>query len=143
MASPEEIAVAEQIIRSHVLRSYQNQGQVKEAWRILPEIPDGSDFTTPHPADSDTPERWDDYQFQDRIYYAPLPHNPIDGPWPSKQEYITAHYEILREDAIAPLRKSVKTFKNHPNMNDDENTHVYTHVSSTAVLRAYLLLILL
>src|SRR5215471_10571630 len=33
--------------------------------------------------------------------------NQIRGPWPSTEMYLKAHYELLREDAVAPLRDSL------------------------------------
>lgn len=132
MVSAEDIAVAERIIQNHVLRPYENQYH-GESWRDLPEIPDKSEIM---PKDGDREnkenedffEEWDAYQ-QDPLYNPNMPENIIKGPWPSKEEYIAAHYQILREDAIASLRSSVKSFKRNPQMDDDKCTHVYTHVS--------------
>jgi len=74
-------------------------------------------------------EKWNDYQ-KEVIYDLDLPENIVDGPWDSKESYIGSHYQILREDAIAPLRLSVELVKANPGMDDDETTCVYTHAST-------------
>jgi helicase required for RNAi-mediated heterochromatin assembly 1 len=117
------------ILRSHVHKSYA-QNNYPEAWRNLPEIP-SSEEIMPHPSDSDsnnTQEKWDDYQKE--VSYDPkLPFNIIDGPWGSKVEYIGAHYQILREDSVAALRRSVSYVKEHPDSMETEDTFMYTNVS--------------
>jgi helicase required for RNAi-mediated heterochromatin assembly 1 len=125
----EEIAIAERIIKDHVLRSYENQYH-SEAWRDLPEVPDASEIM-PNDDGSENKdffEEWDAYK-NDPLYNTEVPENITKGPWPSKEKYIAAHYQILREDAIAHLRSSVKSFKRNQHMDDDNFTHVYTHVS--------------
>src|SRR6187402_3810688 len=103
------LASAEAILRAHSKKLYQ-QNAYPEPWRNLPELP-STDEIKPSNDDSvdpdhEEPEKWDDYQ-QDPLYDSKLPQNIIDGPWPSRTEYIGAHYQMLREDAIASLRRSV------------------------------------
>jgi helicase required for RNAi-mediated heterochromatin assembly 1 len=119
-----------QILDTHVRRTW-DTGKYHEQWRNLPEIPTKAEIM---PKDEEEPcqrkeeERWNDYQ-NDPIYDPKLPKNIVDGPWPSKKDYISAHYQILREDAIAPLREAVKFFRQHRHMDDDNYACIYTHVS--------------
>lgn len=129
MASAENIAT-ERIIREHVLRPYEREYH-SESWRDLPEVPDKAEIMPEENVGRDESddffESWDKYQ-DDPQYNVHLPKNIVKGPWPSKGEYIAAHYRILREDATASLRNSVRSFKNKPEIADDKFTHVYTHV---------------
>jgi len=47
--------------------------------------------------------------------------NKIVGPWGSKEEYLRSHYELLREDAVAPLRGAVEEFHAKPNMMEKDS----------------------
>lgn len=134
MVSVRELAIATKIIQEHVLKPYERELHTEEPWRSLPEIPDKSEIM-PKENDRDRykVEEWNDYQ-KDPVYDVNLPVNIVDKPWPSKEEYISAHYQILREDAIASLRNSVKSFKRNPDMDDDTFTHVYTSVSTRNIL---------
>lgn len=40
--------------------------------------------------------------------------NKIAAPWASKAEYLKSHYELLREDAVCPLRDVVEEFRAKP-----------------------------
>lgn len=51
--------------------------------------------------------------------------NRLDKPWPNRKKYLETHYELLREDAISPLRDAVHQFKNTPDMSDDSQIAVY------------------
>ncbi len=60
-----------------------------------------------------------------------LPENPVDVPWPSKDKYLTAQYEILRREAIEGLRYSVRSvadYRRAQPMMDDDFTNIYTQV---------------
>ncbi|KAL2147115.1 hypothetical protein VTI28DRAFT_545 [Corynascus sepedonium] len=60
-----------------------------------------------------------------------LPENPVDIPWASKEDYLTAQYEILRREAIEGLRYSVRSFADHrrkESLMDDDFTNIYTQV---------------
>jgi helicase required for RNAi-mediated heterochromatin assembly 1 len=72
-------------------------------------------------------DNWDRYQ-KEPLYDQNLPHNIVDGPWPSKEAYLGAHYQILREDAIASLRRAVLEFKKCPLLVDDTEICVYKDV---------------
>src|SRR6266536_3655880 len=108
------------ILKCHFKKEYENQ-EFEEVWRNLPEVPTKEEIMpTSNDSDSDKAraEPWDQYQ-QEQAIYEPkpkLPHNIVDGPWPSKETFVGAQYQILREDAIAGLRRSVANVKESPNM---------------------------
>ena len=60
-----------------------------------------------------------------------LPANKIDGAWKSKDRYLKAHYSLLREDAVSPLRDAVDLFRRTPDMmeNDSRVVSIYEKVS--------------
>ncbi|RKF56509.1 Helicase required for RNAi-mediated heterochromatin assembly 1 [Golovinomyces cichoracearum] len=104
----------------------------EETWRNLPHIPNSEEimgYENPLKISTE-PEKWNEYQ-NDPVYDPKIPFNIVDRPWPSTNEYISAHYRILREDAIASLRKSVQTFKCNPKMMEDSTTYIYTEVTLT------------
>lgn len=132
--SRQEETKADHILRRHIYKTYEVNAFAEE-WRNLPEIPSSSEIVPPsktllEEADEkyDHAESWNDYQ-QEPLNDENLPHNIVKGPWPSKEAYIGAHYQILREDAIAPLRRSVADVKKNPGMQEDGDTCIYTHVS--------------
>ncbi|KAF2139072.1 uncharacterized protein K452DRAFT_320697 [Aplosporella prunicola CBS 121167] len=49
-----------------------------------------------------------------------VPVNNIDGPWSSKEDYLEAHYELLREDVLRSLRETVGRVRNKPWGREDE-----------------------
>ncbi|PBP15776.1 hypothetical protein BUE80_DR013525 [Diplocarpon rosae] len=119
---------ARSILQEHARKTYQDN-MFAEPWRNLPEIPSTDEIkpTVRNPALS-TSDLWDSYQ-REVAYDHNLPKNIINGPWPSKEEYVGAHYQMLREDAIASLRKSVADVHRDPSMHDDDETWIYTHVT--------------
>jgi helicase required for RNAi-mediated heterochromatin assembly 1 len=54
--------------------------------------------------------------------------NQIRGPWPAVHTYLKAHYDLLREDAVSPLRDAVAYFKETPSMGDSASVSVYEKV---------------
>lgn len=54
--------------------------------------------------------------------------NNIDGPWPSPEQYLRTHYELLREDAVAPLRDAVAYVRQNPRIRDTHDLCVYEKV---------------
>ncbi|GKZ23008.1 hypothetical protein AbraIFM66951_001238 [Aspergillus brasiliensis] len=65
--------------------------------------------------------------------YVELIPNKIVGPWNSSDEYLKAHYELLREDAVAPLRDAVAYVKNDPRMMDSKLVSIYDKVYFTGI----------
>ncbi|KAL4954088.1 P-loop containing nucleoside triphosphate hydrolase protein [Aspergillus filifer] len=60
--------------------------------------------------------------------FVDLEPNKLEGPWSSKDAYLKAHYELLREDAVAPLRDAVAIFQCDPEMNDNGTVAIYEKV---------------
>lgn len=125
---------SESILHDHIKKPWRNV-EYPEDWRNLPEVPTKDEINRDY--DPLRPDsrfgrdlKWNDYQREPEYPHAVLPHNIIDGPWPSKLDYVSAHYKILREDAIAPLRNAVMSYKLKPSMMEDQTTSIYTHVSS-------------
>ncbi|KAL3493190.1 P-loop containing nucleoside triphosphate hydrolase protein [Aspergillus germanicus] len=87
-----------------------------QPWILKPEIPSSDEIVG-----------GEDGEFVD------LEPNKIDGPWESKEAYLKAHYDLIREDAVAPLRDAVATFKCDPDMGDDKNTCIYEKVYVTGL----------
>lgn len=61
--------------------------------------------------------------------YVELTPNNITGPWNSTDEYLKAHYELLREDAISPLRDAVAYVRDDPKMTDTKLVSIYDKVN--------------
>lgn len=47
-----------------------------------------------------------------------VPNKP-EGSWADKEAYLSAHYELLREDALRPLRDAVSSVRITPQANED------------------------
>jgi hypothetical protein len=58
-----------------------------------------------------------------------LAENRLDRPWRNRKKYLETHYELLREDAISPLRDAVAQFRETPDMSDDSQIAVYDKAS--------------
>ena len=58
----------------------------------------------------------------------PLPANKVNGPYKNKGRYLRTHYNLLREDTVAPLRTAVETFRENPDMMDDRVVSIYEKV---------------
>lgn len=65
------------------------------------------------------------------------PENPVNSPWASKEDYLTAQYRILRCDAVEGLRDSVRSYADATqcrpaeSIMDDDSTCIYTRVGSS------------
>ncbi|KAK8902165.1 hypothetical protein QC760_009643 [Botrytis cinerea] len=121
---------ADCVLREHVQKPYEKINFL-ESWRNQPEIPTSEEILKDVSwQDKDGPEQPMDYQSlaEPKESDPRLPHNIIDQAWGSKEEYLGFHYQILREDAVAPLRQSVATFKRNDDMSDTQDTSIYTDV---------------
>ena len=49
-----------------------------------------------------------------------IPANIIKGPWNDKDLYLQNHYELLREDALSPLRAVVAEIRANPKLVEDD-----------------------
>lgn len=92
------------------LGSFENESTDKfEAeWRRRPEVPTTKEL------------------LREDVY---LPGNIIDGPYDSVDEYLEAHYELLREDAFGGLRDAVAHVRENPESNDTQDISIYENVS--------------
>ncbi|PGH16195.1 hypothetical protein AJ79_01962 [Helicocarpus griseus UAMH5409] len=54
--------------------------------------------------------------------------NQLQGPWPSTGMYLKTHYDLLREDAVAPLRDAVAYVREDPQMKDSPDVCIYEKV---------------
>lgn len=121
------------ILKDHVLRPY-NQGDfTAESWRKCPEIPSSAEILGQREVDDLDQE---DEQALRKLYgVSPeeqpgLPLNLVGRPWDNPASYIGAHYQLLREDSVYPLRKAVAEVQADPTMKDSSDTAIYTHVSN-------------
>ncbi|KAI1809709.1 P-loop containing nucleoside triphosphate hydrolase protein [Poronia punctata] len=85
-------------------------------WRTYPEIPTAEDLN---------PD-WENPAHLDKIHSL-LP-NTWDRPWADKNTYLETHYRLQREEAISMLRYSIKKYRQDPQMEDDDETWIYTKV---------------
>jgi helicase required for RNAi-mediated heterochromatin assembly 1 len=117
------------IIVDHVKRDYGHEDGI-EGWRQLPEIPAAGEILGPvNGFQDDSYGDDDDFDDSNNNRGPSLPFNVVDRTWRTKGEYIGAHYQLLREDAIAPLRQAVALFRSQPAMKDNQDLSIYTHVS--------------
>ena len=66
-----------------------------------------------------------------------VPVNEVSKPWPSKEEYLEAHYGLLREEAVAPLRNVVSELLAEPQIEEkhsQENAAIYEKVPRSVFL---------
>jgi helicase required for RNAi-mediated heterochromatin assembly 1 len=117
------------VLVDHINRDYERNDDVHN-WQKLPEIPTALEILGPlkRPRD-DYFSEGDSVRDSKDIHQANLPHNIIDRPWDSIGDYIGAHYQLLREDAIAPLRQAVSLYRSQPTMKDNQDLSIYTHAS--------------
>lgn len=121
-----------QILWDHVDKRYENRA-APAPWCLLPEIPTKDEIMPKvQVTRRNKVDEWNKYM-EDPEYNTDVPRNIIDGPWPSSLEYIGAHYQILREDAISPLRRSVEYFSQHKVVGDTDDTYVYSEVHVTGL----------
>lgn len=72
---------------------------------------------------------------QEEILGTDKPHSLVpnipDASWPSSEEYLQAHCNLLREDAVTPLRDAVAMVQDNPLQADEKGVAVYENVSQT------------
>ncbi|KAJ5620754.1 P-loop containing nucleoside triphosphate hydrolase protein [Penicillium lagena] len=92
---------------------FKNADPAEPDWRNKPEFP-GSDEILG--TDTETED----------VLLAP---NKISGSWPSREEYLKTHYNLIREDAVAPLRDAVALVREDPSIMDTKDAFTYEKVS--------------
>lgn len=105
------------IVKDHVRFKLADSSQ--SGWRSLPELPTASELNPDWEAFASDVE-WN------------LKGNNIQEPYPSKEDYLETHYQILREEGITHLRWSIKQFRDNPARMDDQDISIYTKVNITA-----------
>lgn len=122
-------------LSAHVQRAYEIDGlknriSFSEPWRNLPEIPSSDEINPPDHLDLESLQEIGSDDFSDETPRDSLflPHNRIDRAWDDKAEYIGTHYQLVREDGVAPLRSAVSVFKQNPDMQDSQDVCIYTNV---------------
>lgn len=80
------------------------------AWQSLPEVPSSKEVA----------------QSEDQALL--IPANKIKGKWKTKAKYLQTHYELLREDSIAPIREAVDAVRKDPEMMDSKEVAIYEKV---------------
>jgi helicase required for RNAi-mediated heterochromatin assembly 1 len=116
-----------EVLKEHIYREYEASEDL-ESWRKLPEIPAAGEIVGGL-GRNDKSDYSDDDCLEDIEKNLPdLPVNVINGPWQNVESYVGTHYKLLREDAIAPLRKAVALFGAQPMMSDTDDVSIYTHV---------------
>ncbi|RPA81978.1 hypothetical protein BJ508DRAFT_414451 [Ascobolus immersus RN42] len=94
--------------RNRLLEMFERETtEGQEGWRGLPDIP--------------TPE---EVMRED----VELPTNNIDAPFESVDDYLSTHYDLLREDATAHLREGVSYLRADPHMQDNSEFCIYERV---------------
>ena len=61
----------------------------------------------------------------------PISCNKLVDPWASREEYLETQYQLLREDAVSPLRDAVSEMRAEPYIeekNSQENAAIYERV---------------
>ncbi|KAL4925742.1 putative DEAD box helicase involved in nonsense mediated decay [Aspergillus undulatus] len=109
--NPRTVAFAAEDISNYFSQPpAQDPDTTLEPWLLKPEVPSSDEILG------------SDEEFVD------LQPNKLEGPWESKGTYLKAHYDLLREDAVAPLRDSVAIFRMNPDMNDNNSVAIYEKV---------------
>jgi helicase required for RNAi-mediated heterochromatin assembly 1 len=108
------------ILANEALRTYEHTSPITQpgpgtSWLSKPEVPTTSEILNIAGDE-----------------FVDIPGNKIDGPWSSKEDYIGTHYELLREDAVAPLRDAVADVRENPRMKDDTNLCIYENVGKAS-----------
>ncbi|KAJ9645734.1 hypothetical protein H2199_002774 [Coniosporium tulheliwenetii] len=102
-----------------------NQPVSSDSWLARPELPTSAEIL-------DIPEPDDDSAAGDVV----LEINKTSGRWRTKAAYLSAHYDLLREDAVKPLRDAVGRMRVKPFAKEEEygsSIGIYENVHITAL----------
>lgn len=114
LSRPEAVNKANPDIRKYVQKTLKLE--TRESWLSYPEIPTAKEIMGQTGA----------INVEENII--DLPTNQIDGPWESPKAYLSAHYELLREDSVALLRDAVALVRDDPTMTDTQELCIYEKV---------------
>ncbi|KAJ5689181.1 ATP binding protein [Penicillium macrosclerotiorum] len=90
-------------------------------WLMKPELPTADEILGIDSPDND-------------VLLAP---NVISEAWSSRDDYLKTHYNLIREDAVAPLRDAVAFLRSRPSMNDTNDVAIYEKVFINRVTFAH------
>ncbi|KAF2843206.1 P-loop containing nucleoside triphosphate hydrolase protein [Patellaria atrata CBS 101060] len=110
---------AELEIRRYVYGQNEPKGNSRPEWESRPEIPTGTEILDSGPIE--------------------VPTNIINTPWDSNEDYLRTHYELLREDAIRPLREAVSRIRTLPTSTEADmgnSIGIYDDVQIKAIVLA-------
>lgn len=117
---------------SNIAQRYFQDVTVKDktnTWLDAPEVPTSNELM-------DKDEAWTRIA-EDGSNTVVMPGNRLNGPWPSKDEYLEAHYSMLREEAVQPLRQAISWTKAFPTALEDTapggGIGIYTKVRLTTM----------
>ncbi|KAI9801073.1 MAG: hypothetical protein M1833_002941 [Piccolia ochrophora] len=109
-------------------------------WLMLEEIPTAAelqgDLTRVEAVDDDiavVTKETDNITSNAREGQQLLQMNKIDGPWEHKEAYLGAHYRLLREDTVAPLRNAVTEVRLRKEAAESSSFHLYDRVRITGL----------
>jgi helicase required for RNAi-mediated heterochromatin assembly 1 len=80
-------------------------------WLSKPEVPSPAELTTPQV----TGKKEQIISLEDE-----LRPNKIEGAYESNEEYLGTQYDLLREDAIRPLREAIEKVRGSPWLDESE-----------------------
>ncbi|KAJ6257563.1 hypothetical protein Dda_7348 [Drechslerella dactyloides] len=87
-------------------------------WRARPEVPNAAELMSEE---------------------VELPANEISQPWSTTDDYLEAHYELLREDSFSPLRDMVGVFRADPEMDDTHDLCIYENCKIIGITMSHTL----
>lgn len=91
------------------LNEYSNdetQPRDSNSWLSRPDVPTAEELFRPGPEV--------DPSYYENSNTPSLQPNIIDGPWQDKEEYLSSHFELLRENATRPLREATHLVQQMP-----------------------------
>lgn len=100
-----EVLILQPKLNSKIREYYEPKSVEGGQWLRRPEMPTAAELM-----DNDTEESSSD-KSSDIIELEP--NKPL-GAFKSKEQYLSTHYELLREDAVRPLREAVCKMRNAP-----------------------------
>ncbi|KAA8913892.1 P-loop containing nucleoside triphosphate hydrolase protein [Sphaerosporella brunnea] len=104
--------------KNPLIAQYENEttSHFAEEWRKIPETPTPAELLR-----------------QD----VDVPTNIVDGPFPSVDDYLSTHYELVREDVLSGLRMAIRHIRTHPNSDDTREIAIYENVEILGLTFAY------
>ncbi|KAJ5573691.1 uncharacterized protein N7459_008118 [Penicillium hispanicum] len=118
--NPPQPSFANRDLRQYFERAGDPGMGPEEDWLLQPELPSKQEILGQETAAG-------------TVLLAP---NRVAGPWKSKNEYLKTHYDLVREDNVAPLRDAVAFVRECPSMMDTKDISIYEKVFISRVTLA-------